>query len=171
MLIVPATTGDLTAIDALLDEGFGADRRGRTAYRLRECASPVAGLSFVARDGDRLAGSAQTWDIALRAADGASFGLWLLGPVAVAKGWRGQGVATALIRAILSGVDARDPQPRGVLLIGDESFYGRFGFSAVRTGGWSLPGPVDPARLLLRGGAGLPATGQLGPGLPVRRAA
>ena len=70
---------------------------------------------------------------------------------------------------VLEAADAADTPP--LLLIGDEPYYGRFGFSAARTGGFMLPGPVDRARLLLRGGDDLPALGWLGPRDGVRRAA
>ncbi len=37
---------------------------------------------------------------------------------------------------------------RAVLLVGDASYYGRFGFSAEKTGGLWLPGLSDRSRLL-----------------------
>jgi predicted N-acetyltransferase YhbS len=37
---------------------------------------------------------------------------------------------------------------RLVLLVGDMPYYGRFGFQPVPPGRITLPGPVDPARLL-----------------------
>ena len=39
-----------------------------------------------------------------------------------------------------------------LMLIGDPEYYGRFfGFTAERTGGWRLPGPFEPRRLLALG--------------------
>jgi predicted N-acetyltransferase YhbS len=35
-----------------------------------------------------------------------------------------------------------------VLLVGDASYYGRFGFTAERTGALSMPGAYQPDRLL-----------------------
>jgi len=35
-----------------------------------------------------------------------------------------------------------------VLLVGDEAYYGRLGFRPIPRGQITLPGPVDPARLL-----------------------
>jgi predicted N-acetyltransferase YhbS len=37
-----------------------------------------------------------------------------------------------------------------MVLIGDDPYYGRFGFSASPDRQWSLPGPFDPHRLLVR---------------------
>jgi predicted N-acetyltransferase YhbS len=34
-------------------------------------------------------------------------------------------------------------------LVGDEPYYGKCGFKRVPPGGATMPGPVDPARLLI----------------------
>jgi len=167
--ISPAQAVDMPAIESLLDARFGPARRNRTAYRLRDGASSDPGLSFVARDGDLLIGSLQCWAIALRPVAGALVPLTLLGPVVVAAEHEGRGVASALMRAALAAADAVAAPP--ILLIGDEPFYGRFGFSAAATAGWQLPGPVDRARLLLRTDFALPRSGWVEPGRRVRRAA
>ncbi len=167
--ILPAQAVDLPAIDSLLDSRFGPARRNRTAYRLRDGAFPDPALSFVARDGDFLIGSLQCWAIALRPVAGALVPLTLLGPVVVASDHEGRGIASALMRAALAAADATAAPP--LLLIGDEPFYGRFGFSAAGTAGWQLPGPVDRTRLLLRTDSVLPRSGWIEPGRRVRRAA
>ncbi len=51
-----------------------------------------------------------------------------------------------------------------MLLVGDMPYYGRFGFAPVPPGQITLPGPVDPARLLaleLEAGALAAAIGQM----------
>lgn len=167
--IVAAQAADLPEIDLLLDDRFGPARRKRTAYRLRDGMAAIPALSFVARDGAALVGSVQCWPIALSTSAGALLPLTLLGPLVIAADHEGQGIGSALMARVLEAVDAADMPP--MLLIGDEPYYGRFGFSAARTGGFMLPGPVDRARLLLRGGEDLPAIGWLGPRDGVRRAA
>ncbi len=168
--ITPALPADAAAIEALLDARFGPARHNRTAYKLRDGVMHIPGLSLVARDGDALIGSLQIWPLALTGVDGRRHKLLLLGPVAVPADREGQGLASALMREALARADAEGAPP--VLLIGDAPFYGRFGFSAEATQGWQLPGPVDRARLLLRGdAAGLPALGWLGPALPRRSVA
>ncbi len=170
MIITLAAADDKPAIESLLDGCFGPARHNRTAYRLRDGATPIGALSFVAREADAIVGSVQCWTIALAGVSGRRHNLVLLGPVATAVSHRGQGVASALIEATFAAADATGGAP--VLLIGDASFYGRFGFSAARTDGFRLPGPVDPARLLMRGGETLPAVGWVEPAqVPVRRAA
>jgi predicted N-acetyltransferase YhbS len=168
--IVPATPADIPEIDLLLDAGFGPARRNRTAYRLRDNIAPLAALSFVAGDGEMLVGSLQCWPLQLRGLSGAMLPLVLLGPVVTAADWQGQGIASRLMNAALAAADATAAPP--ILLIGDEPFYGRFGFSAAATAGWQLPGPVDRARLLLRGDtAALPKLGWVEAKDAVRRAA
>lgn len=151
--IVPLVQQHQPLIDSLLDDRFGPARHNRTAYRLREGATPLPAYSFVAMDGDTLVGSLTCWPIQLRSVGGARLPMILLGPVAVARDREGQGIASSLMRASLAELDADDSPP--VLLIGDAPFYGRFGFSAAATRHWELPGPVDHDRLLLRG----PTTG------------
>lgn len=168
--IRPATPADLPEIDALLDAGFGPARRNRTAYRLRDAAAPIAALSFAARDGETLVGSLQCWPLQVRGISGVTVPLMLLGPMVTALDWRGQGVASRMIYTALAAADAVSASP--ILLIGDEPFYGRFGFSAVATAAWHMPGPVDRARLLLRGdAAALPVIGSVEARDAARRAA
>jgi predicted N-acetyltransferase YhbS len=172
MIIVPATAQHAPGIEALLDRRFGPARRNRTAYRLRDGATPIADLSKVALDGDALLGSIQCWPIRVRGLSGRTDALVLLGPVATAAGHEGQGIASDLMRSVLAEVDSAGHPP--VLLIGDAPFYGRFGFVAGPTRHWQMPGPVDRARLLLRGDAdALPHWGWVEPAapVPVRRAA
>ena len=164
--IGPLAAADQPAVDALLDEAFGADRHRRTAYRLRKRATPLAQLSLAARARGRLIGSLQCWPVALVAPNGVAHPLVLLGPVAVAADARGNGLGGELIRATLARGGAMP-----FVLIGDEAYYGRYGFSAMRTAGWTLPGPNDPARLLARGAEASPANGALRPAVAARVAA
>ena len=45
--------------------------------------------------------------------------------------------------------DARERGHRLVILVGDEPYYARVGFKRVPRGRVKMPGPVDPARLLV----------------------
>lgn len=147
--IVEAGASDFLAIEQLLDERFGLDRHDRTAYRLRDSVSPILSLSVVARNDEGLIGSAQCWPLRLRCTDGEFLSLVLLGPVVVARAHEGAGLGSALTRAALARADRFGFAPQ--LLIGDAAFYGRFGFVAGAGDQWHLPGPIDRARLLLRG--------------------
>ena len=43
---------------------------------------------------------------------------------------------------------AKGEGEKSVILVGDEEYYGRFGFAPNATTGLYLPGPVDRARFL-----------------------
>ena len=156
--IAPAAAVDTAAIDQLLDDCFGPARHLRTAYRLRDGVQPLGPLSLVAHRDGQLAGSIQLWPLRLLHRGGTS-ALTLLGPLAVAPARRCEGVGKALLTEALARADALGTPP--IVLIGDEPYYGRFGFVAAPTQGWAVPGPVDRARLLVRGAAALPVDGRL----------
>ena len=44
--------------------------------------------------------------------------------------------------------EARRLGHRAILLVGDAPYYGRFGFSAEKTGSLAMPGPYERHRLL-----------------------
>jgi predicted N-acetyltransferase YhbS len=157
--IIPIADAAPAEVEALLDAAFGKDRRKRTAYRLREGLAPIAELSFAAITDGRLVGTLQSWPVTLRAAAG-SVPLILVGPVAVHPDSQRRGIGHALMAALL----AADPA-MPMVLIGDTPYYGRFGFAAAPERRWTLPGPFDADRLLVRESADqpLPLTGELGP--------
>ena len=142
--------GDAPAIDALLDAAFGPARHMRTAQRLRDGNQPVAALSLAAEDAQgRIAGAISFWPLALQdPLGGGSTPALLLGPLVVAASAQNSGLGSALINA---GLTRAQRLGAGIeLLIGDAPYDGRFGFSSAHTGGWVMPGPVDPQRLLAR---------------------
>jgi predicted N-acetyltransferase YhbS len=71
----------------------------------------------------------------------------LLGPVTVEPAFRDRGVGQALIERALQ--QAKDKGHRLVVLVGDEAYYEKCGFKRIPRGRAVMPGPVDPARLLL----------------------
>ena len=78
----------------------------------------------------------------------------VLGPLAVDASCRELGIGAALMNHALAAAKARGHG--AVILLGDAPYYARFGFSALRTGELSLPGPFERDRLLgleLREGA------------------
>lgn len=133
---------DEAARDQLLDTAYGPIRFKKPSQRLREGRNPAAELSFVAVEGDRVVGTVRLWPIA--AADGRP--ALLLGPLAVDRSCRNRGIGSMLMQRALR--DARRRGHRAVLLVGDAAYYGRFGFSAEKTGQLWLPGPYEQHRLL-----------------------
>jgi predicted N-acetyltransferase YhbS len=133
---------DVKAREALLDQAFGAARYRKSSQRLRDGRLPAEGLSFIAAEGRRAVGTARLWPVACASGEPAL----LLGPMAVAADCRKRGIGAALVRHALH--NARRLGHGAVILVGDAPFYGRFGFSAEKTGRLRLPGPFERHRLL-----------------------
>ena len=132
---------DVTAREALLDACFGENRHTRTCQRLRDGRAPAAGLALSAVRKRKLVGTVRLWHVS---AGGVS--ALVLGPLAVDPGSRNLGVGAALVGEAIAA--ARSRGHCAILLLGDASYYGRFGFSAARTGALALPGAFEPERLL-----------------------
>ncbi len=134
-------------IDALLDLSFGPGRYAKTAQRLREGNTAVPGLAYVAHQGEgaerRLVGSLTFWPCNIGGVPGL-----MLGPLAVVPAIRGQGVGINMMRRGLD--DAKAMGFKLVILVGDQNYYVKVGFGPVPPGRLTMPGPVDPARLLYR---------------------
>ena len=140
---------DVVAREALLDACFGEGRDLRTCQRLRDGRAPAEGLALSALRDGRLAGTLRLWHVG--AGDVPAL---VLGPLAVDPASRGLGVGAALVNHALAAASARGHG--AVILLGDASYYARFGFSALKTGELRLPGPFERERLLgleLRAGA------------------
>jgi predicted N-acetyltransferase YhbS len=160
---------DVVAREALLDACFGENRHMRTCQRLRDGRAPAAGLALSAiRDG-RMVGTVRLWHVSA-----GGIPALMLGPLAVEASSRELGVGTALMDHALAAAKARGH--RAVILLGDAPYYARFGFSAERMAGLSLPGPFERDRLLgleLDAGALDGARGTIVPTgltIPVRKA-
>jgi predicted N-acetyltransferase YhbS len=165
--IVPIAQVEPQAVEQLLDRAFGTDRHSRTAYRIRETVSAIAGLSFAALDDGALVGTIQCWPVLFDADDGRDAPLVMVGPVAVEPARQRDGIGRELTRYALDTAAASGAGD-ALMLIGDPEYYGRFfGFTAERTAAWRVPGPVERHRLLARGKAVPDGAGLLGPRITV----
>jgi len=140
--ILPETAADALAIERLHERTFGPGRYARTAFRIREQLAHRCDLSFTARIGTLLVGSVRATPICI----GTTAAL-LLGPLTIEPPFRERGIGRALIDRSLTV--AREKGHRLVVLVGDEPYYGRSGFRRIPKGTVTMPGPVDPARLLV----------------------
>jgi predicted N-acetyltransferase YhbS len=149
LTILPESLGDASAIERLHERTFGPGRYAKTAYRLREQVEHDLDLSFTARIGTLLVGSVRLSPVRIGEARAL-----LLGPLTVEPPFRDRGVGQALIARALQ--QARSKGHQLVILVGDEPYYGKCGFKRIPSGRVTMPGPVDPERLLvaeLRDGA------------------
>ena len=134
---------DVVSREALLDKAFGVARFRKTSTRLREGRLPAEGLAFTALSATgRIIGTVRLWKISAGSA-GPSL---LLGPLAIDGRVRGKGLGKQLMEHALA--TAKVMGYGSVLLVGDQSYYGRFGFSNRLTQSLHLPGPVDRQRFL-----------------------
>jgi predicted N-acetyltransferase YhbS len=136
------TNGDGEALSRLSTEAFGPGRFARSAYRVREGVPPVASLCLCAALNGKLVGGIRFTAIRIGRQQNAA----LLGPLVIDPAEKGKGIGRALVQEGLSRAKAVGFGL--VLLVGDMPYYGRFGFQPVPFGQITLPGPVDPARLL-----------------------
>ena len=132
------------AVEKLVAEAFGPDRFGKTVYRFRDGVEPLASLSLVALDKDEVVGTLRFWPVEI---EGGTAAL-LLGPLVTAPSRQGEGIGSRLMKAGLALATAQGH--RIVILVGDEPYYRRFGFTRALARRLELPGWVDPARFLAR---------------------
>jgi predicted N-acetyltransferase YhbS len=142
--VITRTAGphDLSAITTLQARVFGPGRFARSAYRVREGKGLMSRFCRVADRNGRLIASLRMTEVSIGGIGGAA----LLGPVAVDPEFRGQGfgrqlVAESIEEMTRAGINV-------VVLVGDEPYYGRFGFKPVPRGTIVFPGPVNFVRIL-----------------------
>lgn len=142
VVIRPEAPADASKVDQLVAEAFGPGRFAKSAYRLREGVHPIAALGFVADSDGRIVGTVRYWPVSISGVPAI-----MLGPIAVRAELQGQGYALQLMQASLAR--ARELGHRIVVLVGDEAYYARAGFSRIQPHGRILmPGPVDLSRVL-----------------------
>jgi predicted N-acetyltransferase YhbS len=141
--IVREAPAEAGAREALLDLAFGRRRRRKTSERLRENRLPADGLSFSAKLGNgRLVGTLRLWHVSL----GENCPALLLGPLAVHPSYQKRGIGSVLMRTAIEQAAALDH--RAIVLVGDEPYYRRFGFSKTSAANLRMPGPFERDRLL-----------------------
>ena len=138
---------DADAIEALLDHAFGPGRFTKVSERVREFAEFRPEMSFCAWEGSRLVGSVRMWAIHI----GGTPAIFL-GPLAVLAEGRKSGTGGELVRRASAAAQAAGFP---VLLVGDEPYFGRFGYSRAAGAHVRLPGPVDQRRVLALGASDL----------------
>jgi len=137
---------DRADVEYLFDLAFAPGRTALSSYRLRDGASPEAGLSLVARDDyDALSGAIRYWRVRVGPAGHPAL---LLGPVAVHPTRQGEGLGALLIAESLDRAAARGWSR--VILVGDAPYYRRFGFTREAAPALDFPPPTNRDRLLAR---------------------
>lgn len=143
LTISPESPEDGAAVDALLDQVFGPGRFTKVSERVREFATFAPGYSFCAWQDGQLLGSVRQWRVRVGETP-----VVFLGPLAVLSDQRLAGVGGLLVERGCAA--ARAAGETAVLLVGDEGYFSRLGFSAAPAQAIILPGPVDQRRVLAR---------------------
>jgi predicted N-acetyltransferase YhbS len=133
-------------VEALYARAFGPGRFAKAAARLREGNHYLRDKSFVAVDEHSVVGACRVWPIAGDNGGDALF----LGPIAVDSRARSGGIGGQLVAACLNASEGHT-----IILVGDLSFFGPFGFEVIDDPEITMPGPVDPKRFLWRRPGGL----------------
>jgi predicted N-acetyltransferase YhbS len=134
---------DAAKVAALVERAFGPGRYAKVSERLREGNAVRADLSFCAFGAGVLVGTVRQWPVTV----GETRGIFL-GPIAVEGAWRKHGVGGMLIEHCCTAADAAGEA--FILLVGDMPLFGPHGFTPAPAGSILMPGPVNPARILLR---------------------
>jgi len=144
LVIQPERPQDGPRVDALVDRAFGPGRFTKVSERVREFAAFAPELSVCAWSGDRILGCARMWRVRVGEA-----AVTFLGPFAVEQGERNAGFGARMIaRACEAAAEAGETH---VVLVGDEPYFSRVGFSKAAGAKVRMPGPVDQRRVLVRG--------------------
>lgn len=142
LTITQEAPSDAPILSRLAANAFGPGRFARTAYRVREGVPPVAGLCLTGKHDGAVVGGVRFTCVSIGEEDKAL----LLGPLVIDPNHTGNGYGGTLMREGLARAKAKGY--RLVVLVGDEPYYGRFGFVRTPPGQIRMPGPVDPNRLL-----------------------
>jgi predicted N-acetyltransferase YhbS len=134
----PAHDAEIEQIHA---DAFGPGRYARAAFRIREGGPHDRSLSRVAIADGKLIASVRLTPVLI----GATPAL-LLGPLAVAPAYMNKGIGRGLLKESLALAKAAGH--RLVILVGDEPYYGPFGFHPVPHNSMRFPAPVDQNRIL-----------------------
>jgi predicted N-acetyltransferase YhbS len=139
--LVPEAPEHAQAIEALLNRAFGPGRFAKVSERVREFADFAPELSFVAVEAGKVIGCVRMWRV-----DCGDQPVTFLGPLAVDADERKHGLGASLVARACDAAAAAGEA--AVVLVGDLPFFTRVGFELAP--GVSLPGPVDPRRVLAR---------------------
>lgn len=134
MDIKVAIEADLPAITKLHDYAFGTPHEGKLVVDLTH--ADLAAVSLVAREEGTIVGHILFSPLVIEIDDDTVMGL-ALAPLAVLPARQNRGIGTALTRAGL--VAAAQHGWQAVVVLGQPSYYQRFGFSAPLAAGFQTP--------------------------------
>lgn len=121
---------------------FGPGRFTRAAHLIREGGPHDLALSFVALQGDTVIASVRLTRITIGSTPAV-----MLGPLAVRPEFKNRGIGRHLMQMSMDA--SKNLGDKLIVLVGDEPYYGPFGYKMIAPGSVTMPAPVDPRRLLV----------------------
>jgi len=144
--VLPETPEDSFEVEMLLDLAFAPGRAALSSYQLRAGVAGIAELSTIVRDEyDSVVGAIRYWPVRIGEAGDPAL---LLGPIAIHPTCQGEGLGALLMMESLERAGAMGW--RRVVLVGDEPYYRRFGFTREMALALDFPKPVNLKRLLAK---------------------
>ncbi|PJG60593.1 GNAT family N-acetyltransferase [Aeromonas cavernicola] len=113
--------GDMLPVYELVAAAFGRTDEATLVNQLRECGAAV--VTMLEEEEFEFMGHLMLSPITINGVEGPWLGL---APVAVHPAWQGQGIGSGLIRAALD--TALEMDWHAVVVLGDPTYYRRFGF-------------------------------------------
>ena len=145
-------TEDREAVAAVVAAAFGSRAEADLVEAIRSSPEYVAELSLVAEGDGGIVGHVMVSHAELHDGD-VRHQIFSLAPLAVAPSHQGQGIGSALVKAVTAA--ARQMGAAFVVLQGDPRFYGRLGFEpcaplgiAMELPSWA---PPEAAQILVLG--------------------
>ena len=143
-LVLDETIDYINEVESLLNLVFTPQRNKLGSYYFRKNVSRVEFLCKVIKnDYGHIIGSIRYWPVYIGKK---KFSSLLLGPLAVHPICQGEGIGAKLILNTLNLAEKYGWER--VILVGDESYYSRFGFKKKLAKDLIFPKPVNQDRLL-----------------------
>jgi putative acetyltransferase len=139
LVIRQENPADHAAIRRVVAAAFGSEGEAHLVELIRASGEYRPETALVAASDGDIVGHVMVSDAVIRGAGGERT-ISILSPLAVRPDRQGQGVGSALVRAVLSIAERRgDP---AVVVEGSPAYYRRFGFEPASRHGISLPLPA-----------------------------
>jgi putative acetyltransferase len=145
--IRPEEPGDIPAISELHRSAFGGETEVKIVEAVRASPAFIRDLSLVAVKDRRVVGHILLSLVPIETGGSRSYAL-ALAPIAVLPGCQKRGIGSLLVEEGLRR--CRELGHSIVVVVGEPSFYTRFGFTPARARGLEAPFPVpDEAFMVL----------------------
>lgn len=119
----------IDAVHAVIKAAFKQENEVDLVKQLRDAKTYIPELSMVALVDDKVVGHAMLSPAFIEKADSERIEVLALAPVAVHPDYQNQGIGKKLINSLLALTEVRFGDIyRGIIVLGDCSYYSKFGF-------------------------------------------